>query len=197
LEKASNVIFCNRIGIAAYLRTFTGRERCPVWQCVPVSKFLPGCGSRFRRFDALFLGLGLTAAAQRFQAACNVSGDVCGTELLTAVAWLSFFFGLKWLEPAVVATLYKPSLGEWLCYVKLAGVLAALVFVVLTDRSGVAESNPFVQGGALLAVAVGGVTITISHLIVRWFNDRGVGSDAVTGTRFLLTFCTSAASRRQ
>jgi hypothetical protein len=37
------------------------------------------------------------------------------------------------------------------------------------------------------------VTITISHLIARWFNDRGVGSDAVTGTRFLLTFWISAA----
>jgi hypothetical protein len=68
-----------------------------------------------------------------------------------------------------------------------------LVFVVMTDRSGVTESNPFTQGAALLAVAVGGVTITISHLIARWFNDRGVGSDAVTGTRFVLTFCISAA----
>lgn len=134
--------------------------------------------------------------------------------LLTAVAWLSFFFGLKCLEPAVVATLYngigpltilalaglgwiqakgRPSIGEWLCYVGLAGVLTALVFVVLTDRSGLAVSSSFTQGAALLAVAAGGVTITVSHLIARWFNDRGVGSDAVTGTRFLLTFCVSAA----
>src|SRR5262245_46713949 len=132
----------------------------------------------------------------------------------TAVAWLSFFFGLRWLEPAVVATLYngigpltvlvltsvgwieakgRPSIAELLCYVGLAAVLTALVFVVLTDRSGVAEANPFTQGLALLAVAVGGVTITISHLIARWFNDRGVGSDTVTGTRFLLTLCISAA----
>ena len=57
----------------------------------------------------------------------------------------SVFFGFKWLEPAVVATLYngigpltvlflgglgwiqakgKPSMGEWLCYVGLAGVLS-------------------------------------------------------------------------
>jgi hypothetical protein len=30
-----------------------------------------------------------------------------GLNVLTAVAWLSFFFGLKWLEPAVVPTLYN------------------------------------------------------------------------------------------
>jgi hypothetical protein len=68
-------------------------------------------------------------------------------------------------------------------------VLATLVFVVLTNRSGLSVSNLVTQGGALLAVAVGGATITISHMIARWFNDHGVGSDAVMGTRFLLTFC--------
>jgi drug/metabolite transporter (DMT)-like permease len=160
-----------------------------------------------------FSGLALLRQPKDFRRLATSPAMFAALNVLTAVAWLSFFFGLKWLEPAVVATLYngigpltvlvlgglgwiqakgKPSSGEWLCYVGLAGVLPALVFVVLTDRSGVTESNPFVQGGALLAVAVGGVTITISHLIARWFNDRGVGSDAVTGTRFLITFCVSA-----
>lgn len=128
----------------------------------------------------------------------------------TAVAWLSFFFGLKYLEPAVVATLYngigpltvlvlgafgwieakgRASIIEMLCYVGLAGVLMALVFVVLTDRSGISTSNALMQGASLLAVIVGGVTIAISHLFARWFNDHGVRSDTVTGTRFLLALC--------
>ena len=161
-----------------------------------------------------FSGLTLLRQPKDFSRLATSPAMFAALNVLTAVAWLSFFFGLKWLEPAVVATLYngigpltvlvlgglgwiqvkgRPSIAERLCYVGLAGVLAALVFVVLTDRSGVTESHAFVQGGALLAVAIGGVTITISHLIARWFNDRGVGSDAVTGTRFLLTFCVAAA----
>jgi drug/metabolite transporter (DMT)-like permease len=161
-----------------------------------------------------FSGLALLRQPKDFSKLGTSPAMFAALNVTTAVAWLSFFFGLKCLEPAVVATLYngigpltalvlgglgwiqakgKPSIGERLCYVGLAGVLAALVFVVLTDRSGIIESNPFTQGAALLAVAVGGVTITISHLFARWFNDRGVGSDAVMGTRFLLTLCVSAA----
>jgi drug/metabolite transporter (DMT)-like permease len=133
----------------------------------------------------------------------------------TAGAWLGFFFGLKHLEPALVATLYNgirplavlalgglawaqersgTSSGERLCYYGIAGALAALVLVVLTNRSGLPMANLLVQGGALLAVAVGGATIAVSHMIARGFNNRGVGSDAVMGTRFLLTLCISVGA---
>jgi drug/metabolite transporter (DMT)-like permease len=116
-----------------------------------------------------FSGLALLRQLKDFSRLAMYPAMFAGLNVLTAVAWLSFFFGLKWLEPAVVATLYngigpltvlilgglgwiqvkgRPSIAEWLCYVGLAGVLAALVFVVLSDRSGVAESNAFAQGGA-------------------------------------------------
>src|ERR1043166_8949699 len=95
----------------------------------------------------------------------------------TAAAWLSFFFGLKYLEPAVAGTIYngigplavlvlgrlgwvrsqeKPCAGERLCYAGLAITLAALALVVLADRSGVSISSFATQTGALVAVAVGG-----------------------------------------
>lgn len=104
----------------------------------------------------------------------------------TAIAWLSFFFGLRYLEPAVVATLYngvgpltilvlqaagwiraasRPSPGERACYAGIATTLAALVAVVLTNRSGLKVSDFAVQGSALVAVLLGGMTITISHAI--------------------------------
>lgn len=139
----------------------------------------------------------LVASAPAF-AALNVS---------TAAAWLSFFYALRHLEPAVVATLYngvgpltvlalqasgwttargKQPVSEWLCYTGTAGTLAALVFVVLSNRSGLTASNLVIEGSALVAVIFGGAMIAISHLIARWFNDAGVGSDAVMGTRFLL-----------
>lgn len=130
--------------------------------------------------------------------------------LTTAIAWLCFFYGLKHLEPAVVATLYngigpiaalvlvmearglaatraRPHPVEWLCYLGIVGALASLVYVVVNDHSGLATSDLFVQAMALVAVLTGGVMITLGHMIARWFNDQGAGSDAVLGTRFGLT----------
>jgi drug/metabolite transporter (DMT)-like permease len=133
--------------------------------------------------------------------------EFAALNVTTAAAWLSFFFGLQVLEPAVVATLYngvgplavlglhaagcvrtgsRPSPGEWVCYTGIAATLIALVVVVLTNRSGLAASDFTVQSGALVAVILGGAVITIGHVVARGFTDRGVGSDAIMGMRFLL-----------
>lgn len=126
----------------------------------------------------------------------------------TAIAWLSFFFGLKHLEPAVAATLYNGSgpiavllfgalqwttaaervRSETVCYVGIALALAALAYVVLSGRSGLPVSNPIVVAIALLTVVGGGITIAASHLIARQLNDLGVGSNALMGTRFIAAF---------
>ena len=138
-----------------------------------------------------------------------------GLNVTTAMAWLSFFYGLRHLEPAIVATLYNgvgpltvlcvqargwttkkrgPSAAEWLCYIGIAGTLAALGVVVLTNRSGLFISNFVTQGGALAVVIAGGAMIAISNMIARWFNDAGVGSDSLMGTRFLLTIVAAAVA---
>lgn len=54
-------------------------------------------------------------------------------------------------------------------------------------RSGLGTSDLAVQSAALFAVVLGGAMITISHMIARWFNNKGASSNAVTGTRFLIT----------
>jgi hypothetical protein len=127
--------------------------------------------------------------------------------LATAVAWLSFFFGLQHLEPAVVATLYngvgpltvlifettrslpqyQKGTLETAIYLGVAGTLIALAVVVLTDRSGMGATSTYNQIIAIMAVVSGGAMITLSHMIARWFDDRGVGTASVMGTRFLLT----------
>jgi drug/metabolite transporter (DMT)-like permease len=161
-----------------------------------------------------FSGLALLCQPDSFRKLPASPAMFTALNVTTAAAWLSFFFGLKHLEPAVVATLFngigpltviilarlgwmkamhRLSAGEALCYVGVAAMLAALTFVVLTNRSGLSISDLPRQGAALLIVAAGGVTITISHMIARWFNDRGVGSYAVMGTRFLLTLFAAAA----
>jgi drug/metabolite transporter (DMT)-like permease len=139
--------------------------------------------------------------------------DFVALNTTNAAAWLSFFFGLRYLEPAVVATLYngvgtlavlglqasgwmttagRVSPGERACYAGIAISLAALVGIVLTNRSGLAVTAIAVQGSALAIAIFGGVMITMSHVYARRFNDKGVGSDAVLGTRFFLTLGAAA-----
>lgn len=127
--------------------------------------------------------------------------------LTTAVAWLGFFYGLRYLEPAVVATIYngmgslvvllvgrlgwqmakaESSLLERLCLAGVAAALVALAIVVLTGQSGFSTAPLATEAVALAVVMVAGSMITIGHMIARWFNDSGVHSDAVQGMRFLL-----------
>ncbi|MGI9426022.1 MAG: hypothetical protein ACR2PA_22795, partial [Hyphomicrobiaceae bacterium] len=131
----------------------------------------------------------------------------------TAAAWLSFFFGLKYLEPAVVATLFngigplvvliggrlgwtsartRLSRAEWSLYLGLAVSLAMLSIVVLTNRSGMTGTDVTTQALALLLVVFGGTMITASYIVTRDFTDAGFGSDTVMGARFLLTLVLAA-----
>jgi drug/metabolite transporter (DMT)-like permease len=142
-------------------------------------------------------------------------GAFAGLNATTAIGWLSFFYALKHLEPAVVATLYngvgplavlglqgvgwatltrRPSAAELLCYVGIAATLAGLAAVVLLNRSGLAVANLGTQGVALAVVLAGGAMIAISHMIARRFNDEGVSSEAVMGTRFVLAIFAAAAT---
>lgn len=132
----------------------------------------------------------------------------------TCAGWLSFFYALRHLEPAVAATLYngvgpltilalqafslvparkRPSPGETICYVGVGASLTAMGAIVLMDGSGLALTNRLLGASALAASIAGGAMIAISHMIARRYNDAGVGSDALMGTRFLLTLVAAVA----
>jgi len=126
----------------------------------------------------------------------------------TALAWLSYFYSLKHLQPSIVNTLHsgigpltvivlsgcgwhivKPSAvkrAEYLCYGGLAGSLAFLWWVVLSGESGLAGTDPAVMLTALALLIVSGASITISLLLSKRLNERGVGADSVTAGRYLL-----------
>ena len=128
--------------------------------------------------------------------------------LSTALAWLSFFFALKHLEPAVVATLYNgvgplvvlalqtsgylrspprpPDRVETLGYLGMGVALSGLVLVVLSRQSGLPATNTAAHMAALGAAIAGGVMITLSHLAARRLNELDIGSDALMGSRFWL-----------
>lgn len=82
--------------------------------------------------------------------------------------------------------------GEYVFYWGTAAALAALVLVVLSNRSGMASADPATQAGALGAVLFGGTMITVSYFYTRRFTDAGIGSDAVMAGRFPLTLALAA-----
>ncbi|MGI9479892.1 MAG: hypothetical protein ACR2PI_24545 [Hyphomicrobiaceae bacterium] len=141
-------------------------------------------------------------------------GALVMLNVTTAIAWLGFLYGLRDLEPAVVATFYNGvgplvalvaglygwsdgqrhvSLPEMACYAGLAATLVALAALVLTGYSGMALDSTTRQAVALAAVAGGGAMITVSYIVTLWFADEGVGSDAVMSARFPLTLAIAAA----
>ena len=162
-----------------------------------------------------FVFSGIAAARRPAEFGKLVSHPVLFISLnvTTAIAWLGFFHGLTHLEPAVAATIYngigpitvlalaafdsaksarRPSALESLCYLGIAAVLACLAIVTLSNRSGVSGADTTSQATALITVTIGGIMITVSHMIARRFNDLGVGSNAVMGTRFLVTLAFAA-----
>jgi drug/metabolite transporter (DMT)-like permease len=161
----------------------------------------------------VFIGVSIVRRPQDLKRLAAAPVAFSCLNITTAAAWLGFFYGLRHLEPAVVATIYngmgslvvllagtlgwkaakaESSLLERLFFVGVAAALAALVIVVLTGQSGLPTSRVGTEAVALAVVMVAGSMITIGHMIARWFNDAGVHSDAVQGTRFLLTLAAAA-----
>lgn len=156
---------------------------------------------------AVFIGVSVVRRPQDLRRLGAEPRALSGLNLTTAAAWLGFFYGLRYLEPAVVATLHngvgslvvllagnlgwkaakaESSLLERVFFVGVASALAGLVVVVLTGQSGFAASGFQTDAVALAVVIAAGAMITVGHMIARWFNDAGVHSDAIQGARFLL-----------
>jgi drug/metabolite transporter (DMT)-like permease len=133
---------------------------------------------------------------------------VAAMNITTACAWPFYFYGLTHLEPSIVNTLHsgiapiavailgtlgvrlaKPGrIGrkEAACYGGIALSLAALWWVVLSGRSGLALASFGTTLSALALLIVSGTSITISLLYSKRLNDRGISASAVTGVRYLL-----------
>lgn len=171
-------------------------------------------GNVFQSTSFLFVAavaFGLSTVLFGGWASIRKPGDVKGLWTLdffwlnvtTAVAWLAYFFALRHLEPAIVNMIYVglgpltvlfwpggeeqvPRLGGWekAAYVGVAASLLGVVGVTVAGGSSLAGD---LSTSAVMAVALGGISITVSHMIARRFNDAGVGSGMVFGSRFLLT----------
>jgi drug/metabolite transporter (DMT)-like permease len=133
----------------------------------------------------------------------------------TALAWICYFSSLKHLQPSIVNTLHsgvgpltvlvlsgfglpiaKPSRvrpAEYFCYVGLAGSLAFLWWVVLAGHSGLRGETMLTSLTGLVLLVVSGASITVSLLLSKRLNERGIGADAITAGRYLLIIAVALA----
>ena len=125
--------------------------------------------------------------------------------LFTALAWLSYFQSLRFLEPAVANVLHA-GLGpltilamgalrwrivdagamtplETLCQGTMALCLLGLIAVALADLSAEPGGTPALIG--CVFVVISGAAITIATLYAKRLHDAGASAAAVVGTRFL------------
>ena len=126
----------------------------------------------------------------------------------TAIAWISYFFSLKHLQPSVVNTLHSGAgpltvillaafgihvarasavnQAERLCYAGLAASLAFLCWAVLAGQSGLRTESLLAIAAGLVLPIVSGVSITVSLLWCKRLNERGIGADAISASRYWL-----------
>ena len=141
--------------------------------------------------------------------------DLLWCNATTAAAWISYFFALKHLEPAIVNTLFSGmgpltililiwfgvagagSAGagrfKWLGYAGLILSMIALWVVVLGGHSGIEVHDLSTTLLGLGLATLSGGTITISHYFAKRLNDEGIGADAVMATRFIAIVAVAAA----
>ena len=162
----------------------------------------------FPLMAAIFGAIALWRDREGLRKLRSYAGLVIAMNVTTALAWTSYFLGLKFVQPSVLNALhsgYGPltvvalalmgaslagkdrwSRTEGLCYAGLALSMAFLAWVVLSGGSGRIDYSLAGAASGLLALTVSGVSITLSHLLAKRLNDHGLGANAVTGARYLL-----------
>lgn len=151
----------------------------------------------------LFGGAAVVSRPSDLRHLCAAPVRFVVLNVTTAFAWLAYFFALKHLEPAVVNMIYvgvgplvilvwrgagQPTgrVGpfERIC---VGASLLGIMSISLFGLSGIAGDISLTQIAALICVALGGISITVIHVLARRFNDDGVGLAMVFGSRFIVT----------
>ena len=139
--------------------------------------------------------------------------EILALNVTTALAWLAYFSAIKWIEPAIVNTIWS-GLGPLILLLfswtgfgereklhsidKIAqiGVLSSilyLVWIVLSQRSGLPTTQITQSILGLIATLVSATFIIISVVLSKKLNVLKVGAEAIVGTRFLLLALVSFA----
>lgn len=126
----------------------------------------------------------------------------------TALAWICYFFALRYLEPSLVNTIWaglaplvlsvlslkfslfdpKPIRSlERLFHIGIFIALLTLAWAILTNRTGVGGVARDDRIMGLIATIVSSISITVSVLLSKRMNVIGIGAEAIVGVRFVLT----------
>jgi drug/metabolite transporter (DMT)-like permease len=175
-------------------------------------------GGLFQRVDPLLVGLVafglcslvfLPVALVRDRAGLGAlvryPARLVGINVTTALAWLSFFFALKTIEPALVQVLFYgigPLSVRWVdrlvlgsapptvtraehrLHLGLASSLMATAGVVLGGLSGLGAQPVLVAASGIGLAVGGGVSISISTVLCRALNDTGIRPATLFALRF-------------
>ena len=179
--------------------------------------FFGGVFQKFRFFDVMLIAFSLTTAIfstvvaigmrDQIRALARAWRETLVVNLGTAAAWLSYFYALKLLEPAIVNTIHTgagpltlvglSALGlhisrpttvrriERFVHLGTFSTLMALSAVVLLDLSGLPGRGIWQNTlGLGLAFASGGF-IAASSDVTKRMHERGVRAEAVLAVRFI------------
>lgn len=132
-------------------------------------------------------------------------GRLVWINVTTALAWLSFFFALRTIEPAVVQVLFYgvgPLSVRWVdgcipgslpttltplerrLHLALSASLAVAGTVVLAGLSGLGAQPVAAAAAGVALAAGGGIAISISTLLCRALNDTGIRPATLFALRF-------------
>ena len=154
---------------------------------------------------SVFLPIALVRDPAGLAALVRRPAPLLGINVTTALAWLSFFFALKTIEPALVQALFYGvgplsvlwldglvpgssrttlSLAEHGLHIGLLASLLIAAAVALGGLSGLGAQPPAVAAAGVALAVGGGVSISISSLLCRTLNDTGIRPATLFALRF-------------
>jgi drug/metabolite transporter (DMT)-like permease len=154
---------------------------------------------------AIFVPLALLRRPEGLHVLWRRRGELFWVNATTALAWISFFYALRTIEPLLVQILFAgvgplsvigidrvaglaPTPLRPVERPIYAGLFATLVLAAAVAVAGLSGAGPQPPGTAALGVAlatVAGVSISVSTVLSRRLNDGGVSPTALIGVRFV------------
>lgn len=170
----------------------------------------------------LFFPVALARSPESLRLLARHPGEVLAVNATTALAWIAFFYALRVVEPSLVQLLFSgvgplsvlwierflpggaaalatsssgPSRRERGILLGLLGTVILAGVVALTGRSALGpQPLPVAALGVGLAV-MSGISISVSTMLCRRLNDRGVQPIALAAVRFLGALAVAVALR--
>ena len=160
----------------------------------------------FTLCSVLFLPIALARSPESFRVLRHRWRELLGINVTTGLAWISFFYALRMIEPLLVQILFAgvgPLTVMWVDrYAGVAspaslgqaerpiylGLLVSLALAAAVAIGGLSGAGPQPPATAALGVALAtgaGVSISMSTVLSRRLNDAGATPTALVSVRFI------------